>query len=79
MEVIAIAGLEQEAYGSNILQRQREFGELMRYCNRLNRYAIQQKAGEAEPELARWVQEQGVTEVALRVADAVTSSMGKKD
>jgi hypothetical protein len=79
MEVIAIAGLEQETYGFNLLQRQREFGELMRYCNRLNRYAIQQKAGEADPELARWVQEQGVTKVALRVADAVTTSMEKKD
>jgi hypothetical protein len=77
MEVIAIAGLEQEAYGTNLLQKNRDFTELMRYCNHLNRYAFQKRSGQIEPELALWVQEQGVTEVALRAAEAVTGAMGQ--
>jgi hypothetical protein len=77
MEVIAIAGLEQEAYGTNLLQKNRDFMELMRYCNHLNRYAFQKRSGHIEHELAFWVQEQGVTEVALRVAEAVTGAMGQ--
>jgi hypothetical protein len=79
MEVIAIAGMEQQAYGTNLLQHTRDFGELMRYCNRLNRYALQQRRGQVEPELARWVQAQGVTDVALRAAEAVADAMGKAD
>jgi hypothetical protein len=77
MEVIAIAGLEQEKYGTNLLEKHRDFDGLMRYCNRLNRFALQQKSGQADEELARWVQEQGVTEVALRVAGSVTDAMGQ--
>lgn len=42
MEVIAIAGLEQEAYGHSILDKIRDYRELMLYCNKLNRYALQQ-------------------------------------
>jgi hypothetical protein len=75
MEVIAIAGLEQERYGTNLLERHRDFAELMHCCNQLNRFALQKKRGQVEPLLARWVQEQGVTEVALQVAEAVTTSM----
>jgi hypothetical protein len=79
MEVIAIAEFEQDAYGMNLLGKHRGFGELMRYCTRLNRFAIQQAAGQAEPELQRWLEEQGMTEAALRVATTVTASMGSGD
>lgn len=71
MEVIAIAGLEQQAYGTNLLFRMRDFGELMAYCNRLNRYAAQLLRKEAEPELLAWAESGAVTEVAVNTACAV--------
>ena len=46
MEVIAIAGLEQQAYGKNLLTRVRGFRNLMQYCNNLNRYVLQKKPGD---------------------------------
>jgi hypothetical protein len=75
MEVIAIAGLEQQAYGTNILNKISDFDKLMLFCNRINSYALQKKRGQADPELAGWIKEQGVTEVALRAAEAVTAAM----
>lgn len=68
MEVIAIAGLEQEAYGTNLLVRIGDFGELMRYCNRLNRYVLQEQHGGADEQLLQWRRSTTVTEVAENVA-----------
>jgi hypothetical protein len=79
MERIAIAGLEQEKYGTNILDKIRDFNELMRYCNRINSYALQSKTGQIEPELIQWVRENGVTEIALKVAEDVTAAMGQSE
>lgn len=71
MEVISIAGLEQEAYGTNLLERINAFGELMAYCNMLNRYAAQWLRGDVEPEVAQWIENEKVTEVAISVALSV--------
>ena len=71
MEVISIAGLEQEAYGTNLLERNNVFGELMAYCNMLNRYAAQRLRGDIEPEVAQWIENEKVTEVAISVALSV--------
>lgn len=71
MEVISIAGLEQEAYGTNLLERINAFGELMAYCNMLNRYAAQRLRGDVEPEVAQWIENEKVTEVAISVALSV--------
>jgi hypothetical protein len=79
MEVIAIAGLEQTAYGTNILDKIRDFNQLMRYCNNLNRFVIQKKSGEPDPALVRWAKEQGVTGVALQAAEAVIGAMGREN
>jgi hypothetical protein len=79
MEVITIAGLEQQAYGTNLLERICEFRELMQFCNRLNRYALQKRRGQTDPELIEWVKQQSVTEVGLQVADAVIGAMGQND
>jgi hypothetical protein len=79
MEVIAIAGLEQERYGTNILEKISDFNELMLFCNRINSYALQKKRGQAEPMLDRWIHEQDVTDVALQTAEAVTAAMGQSE
>ena len=68
MEVIAIAGLEQQAYGTNFLQRIHGFRELMDYCNHLNSYVIQEKAGDLDEKQMKWIQAAEVTEVAKSVA-----------
>lgn len=74
MEVIAIAGLEQQSYGRNLLDQIQDFDALMRYCNRLNSYVVQQKHGEVQPDLEDWIRGQGVTEVARNTAAAVMDS-----
>lgn len=71
MEVISIAGLEQQEYGTNLLARIRDFRELMAYCSRLNRYASQLLGGEPDPELLRWVKSGAVSDVAVNAACAV--------
>lgn len=71
MEVISIAGLEHRAYGTNLLERIPDFRDLMRYCNRLNRYAAQLLRGEEQQELAAWAGSGEVTEAAINVACAV--------
>ena len=75
MEVIAIAGLEQQAYGTNLLEGIREFDALMRYCNRLNSYVVQETRGQVDANLKKWYDEQRVTEVAHQVAKAVMESI----
>lgn len=71
MEVIAIAGLEQQEYGTNLLCRMSDFQELMRYCNRLNRYAAQLLRDDTEEELRAWAGSGAVSEVAVRIACSV--------
>ena len=71
MEIIAIAGLEQEEYGTNLLQERSDFEGLMRYGNQLNRYALTVIRGEEEPDLKAWADEAHVSDVALQAAIAV--------
>lgn len=79
MEVIAIAGLEQQVYGTNLLERVRDFDALMLYCNRLNSYAVQEKKGQIDVNLKNWFAEQTVTEVAHDVAAKVMGAAGEHD
>ena len=71
MEVIAIAGLEQQAYGKNLLTRVRGFRNLMQYCNNLNRYVLQKKQEIPDAGLQEWEEENEVTPVARQVAEQV--------
>ena len=71
MEVIAIAGMEQQTYGENLLRRIHGFDQLMKYCNRLNSYVVQKKDGGVEPRLLEWMGKQKVTQVALYAAEQV--------
>ena len=71
MEVIAIAGLEQQAYGTNLLHRERGFEALMHYCNCLNRYVLQKKHGNLDKDLKQWKDAHVVTEVAENAANVV--------
>lgn len=71
MEVIAIAGLEQQAYGTNLLHREKNFEALMHYCNCLNRYVLQKKHGSVDEDLKQWKAAHVVTEVAETAANTV--------
>ena len=71
MEVIAIAGLEQQAYQKNLLQRIHGFDQLMQYCNHLNSYVAQKKSSQVEERLIRWAGKQEISDVAYRTAEAV--------
>ena len=71
MEIIAIAGLEQEEYGTNLLQERSDFEKLMRYGNQLNRYALTVIRGENDPQLEAWAKDNHVSDAALQAAIAV--------
>ena len=71
MEIIAIAGLEQEEYGTNLLQERSDFKELMHYGNQLNRYALTVIRGENDPQLEAWAKDNHVSDAALQAAIAV--------
>lgn len=71
MEIIAIAGLEQEKYGTNLLDRCNDFDQLMHYGNELNRYVLSLIRGEEDEALKQWVCENQVSDVALEAAAAV--------
>lgn len=75
MEVIAIAGLEQQEYGKNILMQMRDFDELMSYCNHLNSYVIQKQKNDIDGSLQQWRDSHEVTEVAERAALSVMDSI----
>lgn len=68
MQVIATAGLEQQAYGANILDKIRDYRTLMHWCNELNRYSIGILRGEDVSDLKHWVKSQEITEVAQKVS-----------
>ena len=71
MEVIAIAGLEQQAYGKNLLTQVRGFKNLMQYCNFLNRYVLQKKQKALDADVQQWKEKNQVTPIAEQVADRV--------
>ena len=65
MQIIATADLEQQQYGTNLLERMNDYQELMKHCNRLNHYTIEElKNGELSEEGKRWMKNEGVTEIA---------------
>lgn len=68
MQIIATAGLEQQTYGTNLLDKIRDYRELMHWCNELNRYSIGILRGEDVTDLRLWVENQGITEVARKVS-----------
>ncbi len=74
MEVIAIAGLEQQAYGKNLLMHMTDFNGLMSYCSHLNSYVVQKKQGSVEDELQQWRKCHEVTDVAEQAALSVMSA-----
>ena len=71
MEIIAIAGLEQEEYGTNLLQERSDYEGLMHYGNQLNRYALAVIRGANDPQLEAWAKDNHVSDAALQAAIAV--------
>lgn len=69
MQIIATAGLEQEKYQHNILDKINDYKELIRYFRKLNHYIINEKRkGVLEKEAAKWIEDNKVTDVALMVS-----------
>lgn len=76
MQVIAICGLEQQAYGNHLLNYIQEFRELMHFCNTLNHYVIEEiQTGKMTEEGINWMKENNVTEVAKKVSYQMFSSV----
>lgn len=65
MQVIAVCELERDAYGESVVDRIRNFGELMRYFGRLNEVIVNRNLGQETEEDRRFLTENRVTEAAL--------------
>ncbi len=68
MQIIATAGLEQQNYGTNVLERENRFRELIAWFSNLNRIVAKFKNHTESAEDIRFLQERNVTPVALRAA-----------
>lgn len=68
MQVIATAGKEQEAYQTNILERENRFRELMRIFEGLNRVVYHYRNGMETREDIRFLKENGISELAIQIA-----------
>lgn len=68
MQVIAVCGLERQAYGESVLDRVRKFEDLVRYFNGVNEAVNACKMGGLEEANRRFLQENQVSEVALKAS-----------
>lgn len=72
MQVIAAAGLEQERYGTNILERENRFRELMQIFDKINQVVYHAGNDKLTEEDAQFLQKNEISEVALQVAVSIT-------
>ena len=68
MQVIATAGMEQTRYGTNLLERENRFKELMQMFDRLDQIVYRYRNGLQKKEDAVFLKEQGITDTALVIA-----------
>lgn len=68
MQVIATAGMEQTRYGTNLLERENRFKELMQMFDRLDQIVYRYRNGLQKKEDAVFLKEQGITDTALLIA-----------
>lgn len=68
MQVIAVCSLEREAYGTSVIDRIRQFDELMRYFIRLNGIISDSSLKRVSEEDARFLREQHVTDIAIEAS-----------
>lgn len=68
MQIIATADQEQRRYGSSVLDRENDFGRLMKLFTGINRVAGNYRRGEQTPEDAAFLREWSVSETAVEIA-----------
>lgn len=78
MQVIATAGLEQERYGTNILEKENRFSKLMYLFRQINDVAAHVCKNTLTEEDKKFLQEYEISEVALEIARKVTQANRKE-
>ncbi len=74
MQVIATAGMEQTRYGTNLLERENRFKELMQMFDRLDQIVYRYRNG-LQKRGCRLLKEQGITDTALLIALRIPGMM----
>lgn len=68
MQVIAVCTLEKEAYGTSVIDKIRQFDELMHYFTRLNEIISDCSLKQISEEDIRFLKEQQVTDIAIEAS-----------
>ena len=68
MEIIAIAGLEERAYSTNIIKELHDYDKLIDFCNTLNNFTIDAIKNGASTDATNWFKQNNVTNEAKTVA-----------
>ncbi len=68
MQIIATAGLESRAYGTNVLERENRYRELLALFSGINQAVAKLWAGEAEEAQLLFLKENNVSRAALEAA-----------
>jgi hypothetical protein len=76
MQIITSCEHEYETYGKSVLDEKTDYGELMRYFNQVNRIVSARKLGLATKEEIRWLEDNQVSEMVLRIADMIGAENG---
>lgn len=71
MQIIATAGKEMQIYGNSVLDRVWEYRELIQLFTRLNQIVTRKAQGQELEEDKAFLQKNQISEVALKVAEAV--------
>ena len=75
MQVIATAGKEQEVYGSSILDRENKFRALLELFTELNHVVYRRHHGISSLDDEVFLEQNGISDIALEVAEAVYSAV----
>ena len=68
MQVVAVCMLEKETYGTSVIDKIRQFDELMRYFTRLNEIISDCSLKQISEEDIRFLKEQQVTDIAIEAS-----------
>lgn len=68
MQVIAVCELERQAYGEGVIDRLRQFDELMRYFGRLNEIVNDYKMKNVSEEDAAFLRDRQVSDIAIEAS-----------
>ena len=68
MQVIAVCALERETYGTSVIDKIRQFDELMRYFTRLNEIVSDCSLKQISEDDILFLKDQNVTDVAIEAS-----------